>query len=56
MQRQRDDGTWRTLRTYRTQGARETRTINLGQGGYLVHVPAQHGYAQTFSDTTWLAR
>ena len=45
MQAKRADGTWRTLKkTYRTQGTRETRTIDLPAGTYRVNVRAKYGY------------
>ena len=55
VQRQQDDE-WRTLRTYRTRGSKETRTINLPKGLYRVHVKARFGYAETYSDTLYLER
>lgn len=55
VQRQKGDG-WRTLRTYRTRGSRETRTINLPEGLYRVRVKARFGYAETYSDTVYLQR
>jgi hypothetical protein len=45
VQAQRTDGSWRTLRrTYRTQGSRETRTIDLPAGTYRVRVQPKNGY------------
>jgi hypothetical protein len=34
VQRKKADGTWQPLKTYRTKGAKETRTINLKKGTY----------------------
>jgi hypothetical protein len=56
VQRQAGDGSWTTLRTYRTKGSRETRTINLRKGAYRIHVRARFGYAETYSDTVYLER
>ena len=55
VQRQADED-WKTLRTYRTQGSRETRTINLGKGAYRILVKAQRGFVETYSDGAWLER
>jgi probable HAF family extracellular repeat protein len=50
VQRQRADGTWRTLpRTYCTRGNRETRTLDLKRGTYRVRVQAKYGYRGTRS-------
>jgi hypothetical protein len=54
VQRSRDDGSWRTLRTYRTKGAKETRTINVTKGDYRVRVKARFGYQETWSDSVWI--
>jgi len=56
VQRRTDDDAWRTLRTYRTLGTRETRTINLRKGVYRIHVKARFGYAETYSDSIYLER
>jgi hypothetical protein len=56
VERRRDNDTWRTLKTYRTSGNRETRTINLRKGVYRIHVKARFGYAETYSDTIYLER
>lgn len=55
VQREGEDA-WQTLRTYRTVGKRETRTINLPQGTYRVLVSARFGYAATYSDSVYLQR
>jgi hypothetical protein len=56
VQSKRTDGSWATLRTYRTKGSRETRTLNLGRGTYRVHVRAKHGYAAVTSVPVSLRR
>ena len=57
VQAKRADGTWRTLKkTYRTQGARETRTIDLGAGTYRVVVKAKYGYLGSTSGEAVLVR
>jgi hypothetical protein len=56
LQRRGDDDVWRDLGTYRTQGKRETRTINPRKGVYRVHVLPRFGYAETFSDYIYLER
>jgi hypothetical protein len=40
----RHDGRWSALRTLRTAGERETRTLNLKKGTYRVKVRGGHGY------------
>lgn len=55
IERERSDD-WRKVGSYRTQGSRELRTINLPQGCYRVRVPAQRGYAEYLSDSVCLAR
>lgn len=56
VQRQLSDESWRTLRAYRTRGARETRTVDLGKGTYRIWLRAQFGYAETFTDSVSLER
>jgi hypothetical protein len=56
VQRQVGDEEWKDLKTYRTRGRSETRTINLPKGYYRVHVRARFGYAETYSDGTYLER
>jgi hypothetical protein len=55
VERSMDEG-WSKVGTYRTQGGREIRTINLRSGCYRVRVPAQKGYAEYISDSACLAR
>lgn len=57
VQAQRTDGSWRTLkRTYRTQGSRETRIIDLPAGTYRVQVRPKFGYLGSTSAEATLAR
>jgi hypothetical protein len=56
VQRRTGDDEWKTLRTYRTKGSRETRTINLRKGYYRIHVAARFGYAETYSESVYLKR
>jgi hypothetical protein len=56
VQRQEPDGSWRTLaRKYRTQGSRETRTVDLGAGTCRVRVKAKYGYQSAVSAPVTLA-
>lgn len=43
------DGSWKTLKTYRTKGSRETRTINLKKGTYRVWVKPRYNYQGALS-------
>ena len=53
----RRDGTWGTRsRAYRTQGAKETRTLDLGKGTYRILVGAAHGRAASMSGSVRLTR
>ncbi len=56
VQKKRADGTWKPLKTYRTRGSAETRTINLPKGTYRVVVRAKYGYAGTTSGSVVLKR
>ena len=56
VQRQLPDGTWKPLKTYKTKGSKETRTINLPKGTYQVVVGAKDGYIQTTSAPIYLKR
>jgi hypothetical protein len=57
VQRQRSDGSWRTLApTYRTRGKGETRTLNFGKGVYRVEVKPKFGYLGTTSASIVLTR
>jgi hypothetical protein len=44
-----DGTTWTSKGTYRTQGSKETRTLNLKKGTYKVLVPAQNLHLDTWS-------
>ena len=56
VQSQRTDGTWKPLKSYKTKGSKETRTINLPKGTYQVVVSAKYGYIQTTSGPAYLKR
>lgn len=50
-------GNWKTKKgTYRTKGAKETRTINLRKGTYRVVVKGKYGYRGTTSAPVYLKR
>jgi hypothetical protein len=49
VQRKNTDGSWIALKTYKTQGAKETRTVNLAKGTYRVWVNPKFGYQGAFS-------
>jgi hypothetical protein len=51
VQRKNADGTWKPLKTYRTQGSKETRTVNLPKGTYRVWVNPKFGYQGAFSSS-----
>ena len=56
VQKKRTNGTWKPLKTYRTKGSKETRTINLPKGTYQVVVRAKYGFAETTSKSVNLKR
>lgn len=56
VQKQQADGSWMPLKTYKTLGAKETRTVNLPKGTYRVVVKAKYGYRETASDPVMLKR
>ena len=56
VKKQRASGSWRVLKTYRTKGRKETRTINLKAGTYRVVVMARFGYSRTRSSVVDLRR
>lgn len=57
IQRQNADGSWTTLvRTYRTLGSEETRTINLRRGVYRVMTQPKYGYGVGYSAPVQLLR
>ncbi len=57
VERQRADGSWRTLKaTHRTRGALETRILDLPQGTYRVRVPSRMGLTEATSVPVTLSR
>ncbi len=56
VQRKQPDGSWRTLKTYRTTGSRETRTVNLKRGTYRVWVNPKYGRVGALSVEVYLTR
>jgi hypothetical protein len=50
-------GKWSTLaKSYNTQGAKETRTVDLGAGTYRIAVSAKYGYLAAHSAAVTLIR
>lgn len=56
VQRRNADGTWRALRTYRTRGSTEKRTINLPRGIYRVWVNPKFDHLGAMSAEVTLKR
>lgn len=56
VQRKNADATWKALKTYRTLGRAETRTINLPKGTYRVLVNPKFGYSGATSAEITLRR
>jgi hypothetical protein len=56
IQRKNADGTWKPLKTYRTWGSAEKRTINLPKGTYKVFVNPKFGYQGATSAEITLKR
>ena len=56
VQKQRASGSWKSLKTYRTKGKKETRVINLKKGTYRVVVKPKYGYGATTSGSVYLKR
>jgi hypothetical protein len=56
VQRQQADGSWAALKTYKTKGKKETRTINLGRGTYRVVVLPKYGYLGATSGSVYLRK
>ena len=56
VQKQRSDGSWKALKTYKTKGNKETRTINLKKGTYRVYVKPKYGYSGVTSTPVYLRR
>lgn len=49
-------GSYVSVRTVRTKGAREIAVVNVPRGRYMVKVPAQHGFAATTSRSVLVKR
>jgi len=49
VQRRDADGSWKALKTYRTWGSTEKRTVNLRKGTYRVWVNPKFGYQGVMS-------
>ncbi len=47
---------WVPQKTYRTEGSKETKTVNLPKGTYRVKVNAKYGYASTYSAPVTLVK
>ena len=56
VQKRKADGTWKPLKTYRTNGSKETRTLNLPKGTYQVVVRAKYGFGETTAGPVTLKR
>ena len=56
VQKQRASGSWKSLKTYRTKGKKETRKINLKEGTYRVKVKPKYGYQGVTSSSIYLKR
>ncbi|MGB7980661.1 MAG: right-handed parallel beta-helix repeat-containing protein [Candidatus Nanopelagicales bacterium] len=56
VQRRKADGTWKHVKTRRTLGSKETRSLNLPKGRYRVIVLAKYNYAGATSRTVYLKR
>ncbi len=56
VQSKRSSGSWKALKTYRTKGRSETRTINLKKGTYRVVVFGKYGYRGTTSASATLKK
>jgi hypothetical protein len=56
VQRKNADGTWKALKTYRTLGSAEKRTLNLRKGTYKVFVNPKFGYQGAMSAEIRLKR
>ncbi len=56
VQKQRASGSWKSLKTYRTKGKKETRLINLKKGTYRVKVKPKFGHQGVKSSSVYLKR
>ena len=56
MQRLEPSGAWKPLKTYRTKGSKETRTVNLPKGTYQVVIATKYGFNGVTSSAITLTR
>ena len=56
VQRKQGENSWQPLKTYRTKGSMETRTLNLKQGTYRVVVNPRYGYLGATSTEAFLRK
>jgi hypothetical protein len=56
VQKQMGDGTWKALKTYRTLGSTEKRTVNLSKGTYQVWVNPKFNHQGVMSTPIALKR
>ena len=56
VQRLEPAGTWKPLKTYRTTGSKETRTVNLPKGTYQVVIAPKYGHSGITSSAITLTR
>lgn len=56
VEKRKANGKWKALKTYRTKGTREIRTINLSKGTYRVRVAPKYGRAGAISKSVMLRR
>jgi hypothetical protein len=56
VQRMTSMGGWTTVRTYRTRGAAETRTVDVRRGTYRLVVSAKYGYRRATSTSVTVTR
>ena len=56
VQRKKPDGSWKALKSYKTKGSKETRTINLPKGTYRLVVTAKYGFQGSTSPEVYLKR
>jgi len=56
VQRKASIDSWLTLKTYRTKGSKETRTVNLKKGTYRVWVNPKYNHQGAFSAEVYLKK
>ncbi len=56
VQSKRSNGSWKALKSYRTKGSAETRTLNLKRGTYRVVVTGKYGYRGVTSRPVFLKK